>query len=310
MATIRIFAVYSGLFLAVASYGSSYAASPPVKPAAPPAKAAPPPGTIPDLVVSDLFIVIASNEVRFKVKNVGNAEKAPGRINYDLTATYFGGSGGVTSTRNFTAIAAFTSLSRLPPNQETAEDRVTGQNIAITGKMNLRLCINRDAQVAESNYANNCLSRTAAELFPDLAVTGGRLNLYKPPEDDPWYEDVGEFIWDTITFSHEFDHLSLPMDHVQVTFRNNGVLPLVNFTVGVGVWKGDSLVKTYKTTYKETLAPGQVRHARVYLGLDKSRWRDKSCCKVTAMVDEDDKITETNEDNNKMALPTVRVREH
>lgn len=48
----------------------------------------------------------------------------------------------------------------------------------------------------------------------------------------------------------------------------------------------------------------------VYVAQDNDRWTDSVCCGVTAMVDASQKISEADEGNNKLSLPTVRVRDH
>ena len=263
----------------------------------------------PDLVVSDLLVV--SREVRFKVRNVGGGTKPGGRVNYALTATYFDGSGRPTGSKSYAGVAALTSLARLGPGQETGEDRVTGQTVFIAEQMRLDLCINPDRAVAESTYDNNCLSKTSAEVLPDIAVTGGRLNLFKPKEEESTLEKIGDFIWDTITLSHEFDPSGISQDHVIVTIRNNGKVPVTNFEVAVGVWKTTGGTgKLWRTTFKDVLGPGESKRAGMYIDPDRSRWSDTTCCQVEAAVDPDGRIIEFDESNNKMILPTVRVRDH
>jgi len=311
--------ILAGLVLAIPLAAVAEAAEPqPSRPLTPIKKMTAPAGPVQpvsdrvrlpmDLVVSSLAVV--SKEVRFKVRNVGGAEKPPGRINYDLTITYYDLSNRQTGVRNYTGIAALTTLSRLKPYQETGEDRVTGHSIHIGENMRLELCINKDQQVREGSYANNCLVKTTRQVLPDLAILDGALYLYKPKKKEPWYKRVGDFLWDVVT-GFEFDPSGIgPQDHVRLTLRNNSGVPVTNFDITAGVWGGSGPGRTYKRNFTQVLAPGERRVVAIYIHQDNKRWGDQSCCGATAMVDADQRVTESNEGNNKRSLPTRRVRDH
>ena len=323
MKRLTLIVLLAGAFTAAQAANKPGAAGTPAKTAVPPTTpgAVPVKATVPvsapdrvagtvDLVVSGLAIV--SNEVRFRVRNQGLAVKPPGRINYELTVTNYAISPPdvVISTRTFTGIAGITTLSRLGPGQETGEDRVTGHVLGIAENARLQLCINRDQRVAEGNFNNNCLVRTTRQVLPDLAVIDGRLNIYKPKKEDPWYKKVGDFLLDVVT-GFEFDPSGLgSQDHVQVTIRNNGGVPVVNYDVTVGISGGGGPSRTYKHTFTDPLAPGVRRTIAVYVHQDNKRWSNAGCCTVTAMVDADQRVRESDEGNNKRALPTARVRDH
>ncbi|HEX9878702.1 MAG TPA: CARDB domain-containing protein [Candidatus Binatia bacterium] len=259
----------------------------------------------PDLTVSDLFI--ASDEVRFKVKNIDDiAVKKPGRVNYQLTVT-----APSTVPKTFEGLAALTTLARLNPQEETGEDRVTGHNVPLLSNTRLSLCINPDRKIPEANYENNCLTRVPGQFLPDLAVSGGRMNLFKPPEDD----GLLDFLADCVTnFGCEFDTSGHTGDYIDVVVRNTGNLPMTNFDVLVGYWsEGGSGSQTLKQKVSSRVEPGRSTKVTFYLGSSSSRWGDAGCCGVTAMVDPDQKITEFDEGNNKKSLATVRltaVRDH
>ena len=259
----------------------------------------------PDLTVSDIFL--ASDEVRFKVKNIaGFAAKRPGKVNYHLTAR-----APASNPQTYEGIAALTSLARLRPGEETGEDRVTGHGVPLSSGSQLTLCINQDKKIPESNYDNNCLTRVSGQLLPDLAVTGGRLNLFKPPKD----EGALDFFVDCITnFGCEFDTSGHVGDTIDVHVRNAGNLPVAHFDVVVGYHSdGGSGGETLKKKVTKRVEPGKGTKVTFFLSRSSARWGDQGCCGVTAMVDPDQKITEFNEGNNKKALPTVRlkaVRDH
>jgi len=259
----------------------------------------------PDLTVSDIFL--ASDEVRFKVKNIADfAVKRPGRVNYHLTAR-----APASNPQTYEGIAALTSLARLRPGEETGEDRVTGHGIPVSSGSQLTLCINQDKKIPESNYNNNCLTRVSGQLLPDLAVTGGRLNLFKPKKKDSRFD----FFVDCITnFGCEFDTSGHLGDFIDVHVRNAGNLPVAHFDVVVGYWSdGDSGGETLRKKVTKRVEPGEGAKVTFFLSRSSSRWGDQGCCGVTAMVDADQKITEFNEGNNKKSLSTVRlkaVRDH
>ena len=259
----------------------------------------------PDLTVSQVFI--ASDEVRFTVKNIhGFAVKKPGRVNFRLTAT-----APSTSTKTFDGIAALTSLARLGAGEETGEDRVTERSVPVSSGSRLTLCINHDKKIPESNYDNNCLTRVAGQLLPDLAVTGGRLNLFKPKKKGSRFD----FFVDCITnFGCEFDTSGRVSDFIDVHVRNTGNVPVTNFDVVVGYWSNSgSAGETLKKKVTKRVEPGKGTKVTFFLSRSSSRWGDQGCCGVTAMVDPDQKITEFNEGNNKKSLSTVRlkaVRDH
>lgn len=259
----------------------------------------------PDLTVSDIFL--ASDEVRFKVKNIADfAVKRPGRVNYHLVAR-----APASIPQTFEGIAALTSLARLRPGEETGEDRVTGQGVPVSSGSQLTLCINQDKKIPESNYDNNCLTRVSGQLLPDLAVTGGRLNLFKPKKKD---STLGFFVDCITNFGCEFDTSGHVGDTIDVHVRNAGNLPVAHFDVVVGYWSdGDSGGETLRKKVTKRVEPGKGTKVTFFLSRNSSRWGDQGCCGVTAMVDPDQKITEFNEGNNKKALPTVRlkaVRDH
>ena len=293
----------------------------PAKPAGPAqAPVTAPPATVvapdlrqvgpPDLVVSDLFI--ASNEVRFKVRNIGLGEKSPGQIHYRLTVTTYAISPAdqIVGTRQFTGIAAITSLSRLRPGQESGDDRVAGQRVGLSENMRLELCINPDGALAEASLANNCLTRTSRQVLPDLELVRGQFRLYAPRKEDPWYKKVGDFLWDVVT-GFEFDPSGLgPQDHVQLVIRNNGGVPVTGFDVMVGLTHPGRDSRSFQRTFTQTLAPGETRTIAVYVHQDNKRWSATSCCEVVAMLDGAQRISESDEGNNKKALSTARVRDH
>ncbi len=259
----------------------------------------------PDLTVSDIFL--ASDEVRFMVKNIADfAVKRPGKVNYHLTAR-----APASYPQTYEGIAALTSLARLRPGEGTGEDRVTGQGVPVSSGSQLTLCINQDKKIPESNYDNNCLTRVSGQLLPDLAVTGGRLNLFKPPKDEGFFD----FLADCITnFGCEFDTSGHVGDTIDVHIRNAGNLPVAHFDVVVGYRSdGDPGGETLRKMVTKRVEPGKGTKVTFFLSRSFSRWDDQRCCGVTAMVDPDQKITEFNEGNNKKALPTVRlkaVRDH
>ena len=259
----------------------------------------------PDLTVSDIFL--ASDEVRFKVKNIDDfAVKRPGKVNYHLTAR-----APASNPQNYEGIAALTSLARLRPGEESGEDRVIGHGVPVSSGSQLTLCINQDKKIPESNYDNNCLTRVSGQLLPDLAVTGGRLNLFKPKKKDSTFD----FFVDCITnFGCEFDTSGHVGDTIDVHVRNAGNLPVAHFDVVVGYWSdGGSGGETLRKKVTKRIEPGKGTKVTFFLSRSSARWGDQGCCGVTAMVDPDQKITEFNEGNNKKALPTVRlkaVRDH
>jgi len=261
--------------------------------------------TSPDLTVSDIFL--ASDEVRFKVKNIADfAVKRPGKVNYHLTARAL-----ASAPRTYEGIAALTSLARLRPGEETGEDRVTGHGVPVSSGSQLTLCINQDKKIPESNYDNNCLTRVSGQLLPDLAVTGGRLNLFKPKKKD---STLGFFVDCITNFGCEFDTSGHVGDTIDVHVRNAGNLPVAHFDVVVGYWSdGDSGGETLRKKVTKRVEPGKGTKVTFFLSRSSSRWGDQGCCGVTAMVDPDQKITEFDEGNNKKSLSTVRlkaVRDH
>ena len=125
-----------------------------------------------DLVVSD--ISLGGNKVGFRVGNIGNlpvvAPHFPGtsrkKLSYRMEITYVTGSGNIkilkTVTRNGNA--------RIMPNILYPGKNVGGgaplgdgisQNTVIT---KLTVCVNENRRYPESNFSNNCLTKTGSEI--------------------------------------------------------------------------------------------------------------------------------------------------
>ena len=273
-----------------------------------------PAGTIPlpypDLTVTDLFF--ASGEVRFRVKNIGRQSKKPGKINYQLTVQLLSQGGSVVSTNTYQSIAAITSLSKLAPGQTTPIDRVSGKRIPQHEWMRLTLCINKDHKLLETNYANNCTTKTSRQLLADLKVVDGRLILYKPKKKKGILRRIGEFIWD-LRDGIQFDVSGVKDDYIVVYVRNNGQESVTNFQLSVGLNHPGGVSKTYTRTYHDVIAPGKTLRAYFYVDKDKKRYSSSTCCYVVAAVDPFNKIKESNESNNKKVLRVIKrdnIRDH
>ena len=263
-----------------------------------------PPSGPPDLTVSRIEIV--SEEIRFRVRNQGPGEKLPGRINYLVTVEYFDLAGN-SNTRTHRGIAGLTSLARLLPGQETGPDRVTRANLPIGGRMHVTVCINEDQVVAEETYGNNCLMRTTKETLSDLELVSVRFELYRrvaKKKKGPWWKRAGKWIWDAVTV--EFDESGIPFDHIVLTIRNNGDVPVTNFEIKAGLVETGGL---YSTTYTDLLQPGETTTAKIVVA-SEGLWEKNGCCQGSAMVDPANKITEFEESNNKKAMTTIRIRDH
>lgn len=263
-----------------------------------------PPSGSPDLTVSQVEIV--SEEIRFRVRNQGPGEKLPGRINYLVTVEYFDLAGN-SNTRTHRGVAGLTSLSRLLPGQQTGPDRVTRANLSIGGRMHVTVCINEDQVVAEENYGNNCLMRTTKETLSDLELVSVRFELYRrvaKKNKGSWWKRAGKWIWDAVTV--EFDESGIPFDHIVLTIRNNGDVPVTNFEIKAGLVETGGL---YSTTYTDLLQPGATTTAKILVA-SEGLWDKNGCCQGSAMVDPANKITEFEESNNKKAMTTIRIRDH
>lgn len=263
------------------------------------------PSAPPDLTVSRIDVV--SGEVRFRVSNRGSGEKKPGRVNYFLTIDYFDLSGRQTGTKTFSDAAGITSLSRLRPGFQAGEDRASRANLPIAERMRITLCINSDRRVEEANYDNNCLSRDSQQTLADLELVSARFELYRrvvKKKKGPWWKRAGKWLWDLVTV--EFDESGIPFDNIVLTVRNNGSVPVTNFEIKAGL--GPNL-GYFSTTYTDVLQPGQTRRATIYVA-SEGLWEDASCCDGAAMVDSNERVTESDEGNNKKPITTVRIRDH
>jgi hypothetical protein len=268
-------------------------------------------GALPDLIVSDLFLV--GDEIRFKVKNIGQGEKKPAEINYHVTIKYPGL--GKPEGYQFKAIAGITSLARLRPGEETPEDRVTAFHPQLGSMMVITLCVNNFSPKPESNFDNNCLTKDASALLSDLTITQARIDLvsFKKP-DKPWYEDVGDFFGDLLCPTSpgiDFDTSGMAPNVAVVTVKNNGAVPASNFSVAV-TSEGGLLEKgTRKVRVTDVIEPRGSKQVSIYVGLAQCRPGDKKCrSSVRATVDPEDKVLETLEDNNSLKVATVLVRDH
>ncbi len=259
----------------------------------------------PDLMVSRIEVV--SGEVRFRVSNRGPGEKKPGRVNYFLTIDYFDLSGRQTTSRSFTDAAGITSLSRLRAGFQAGEDRASRANLPIAERMRITLCINSDRRVEEANYDNNCLTRDSQQTLSDLELVSARFELYRrvaKKKKGSWLSRAGKWVWDLVTV--EFDESGIPYDNIVLTIRNNGSVPVTNFEIKAGL--GPSL-GYFSTTYTDVLQPGQTRRATLFVA-SEGLWEDTSCCSGAAMVDSNERVTESDEGNNKKPITTVRIRDH
>jgi len=291
--------------------------APPLTPATPsqkgPVKAITPGGGagLPDLVVSDLFLV--GDEIRFKVKNIGTGEKKPAEINYHVTIKYPGL--GRPDGYQFKAIAGITSLARLRPGEETPEDRATHFRPQLGSSMIITLCINDFSRIPESNFDNNCLTKDASALLSDLTITHARIDLvsFKKP-DKPWYEDVAGYVGDLLCPSSpgiEFDTSGVTSNVAVLTVKNNGGVRAANFDVAVSSEGGLLEKGNWKLRVKDLLEPGKSGQVSISVGQAQCRPGDKKCrSSVRATVDPDDKVLETLEDNNSLKVATVLVRDH
>lgn len=139
----------------------------------------------PNLTVKS--IVYTGNELRFTVANLGPGTKKPSgtTVKYTLRVEAARGGrvpGGGQPPRE--GLAPFTTLAVLPPNDpaRNPEERVLNYSLAnLPSGSQITICINRDLsgqnQIAETNYADNCLTRRLGQLRPDVVVSYARIEI-------------------------------------------------------------------------------------------------------------------------------------
>ena len=260
---------------------------------------------VPDLIVSRLEY--ADKELRFRVRNIGQGTKKPGRLYYRLTIQGSGQPARVT-----TGVAAMATLSRLRRGQESGDNRILRVSLPLRARVTL--CINQgqlSRPLLESNYSNNCRTMSGRDLMPDLQVVGGYVVLYKPKKKPSRLRSVGSFLWDIVT-GFKFDVSGIAQDKAVIHIRNGGKVPLLSFRVAVGVSVAGQ-GKTFYLNYLGKLDPGKTVRAKVFLDPNKKWYNNKACCYAVVALDPANKIDESNESNNKKVLSVIRaenIRDH
>lgn len=125
----------------------------------------------PNLRVSRLEYV--TGEMRFRVHNVGTAQKAPGEVRYRMQVHYTDGQ------QVHEGVAGMTSLARIAAGGEGPEDRAAGYSVNPAKLVSVEFCINPDRRVEESDYTDNCRTFSAQALRWDVTVRLDRIRAHK-----------------------------------------------------------------------------------------------------------------------------------
>jgi len=266
-----------------------------------------PEGPTPDLIISDLYA--DAGELRFRVKNIGDAPKEPGDVHYVATLTRVSGSGKSLNT-SYGGLAGATSEALLASGQEAGEDRASGHGLDPAGASSFTICINLDGKVPERNRANNCLTRPSGDDLPDLRLRDGYIALHPPADDNacgcaltrPWQCLPG-------SCAEEDGTGEAPADAIRFTVENTGGIPLAHYEVGVEVKENGKTVFSEVTIVDDLLAPGETKDVLIPWGNRNagggSRYERPDAISGIATADPNRTMMEVNRRDNSLE---IRVR--
>lgn len=278
--------------------------------AVPDAGAAPlPEGPTPDLIISDLYA--DAGELRFRVKNIGDAPKEPGEVHYVATLTRVSASG-KSLNASYGGLAGAASEALLAPGQEAGEDRASGYGLDLTGASSFTICVNLDGKVPERNRANNCLTRPSGDDLPDLHLRDGTIALHPPGENDSCGCALTR-LWQCLPGScaEENESGEAPANEIRFTVENTGVIPLAHYEVGVEVKENGRTVFSEVMIVDDLLAPGETKEILIPWGNRDagggSRYERPDAISGVATADPNRTMLEVNRRNNSLVIKAHRA---